>query len=283
MRAVLLTVVALAACNVDLPDVSGLACDDQHPCSEGRDCIGGFCQAEGSVGGGGTAGGTAGGGVAGGGTAGGGMTMTPDAGHVLWQQDVDGFTGQQVFNLATLQVKADAGNQVTSTVPSSLDANDRATANYNDAGHLPATGHGRLKGKFRLPATLSLKANSTFVRLESMGSSLMSITFDSSGRLVVSSASGFIGPSTITQTVSWPNGFSANTDYTIDVAWRRGQYRSLFVNGVDAGTLGTTDPAGMPLPDQLRLGIYRYDGDAGTGWSVILNDWALADGPTVPL
>lgn len=301
------TVVLFAACSVDLPDEPGLRCDDEHPCSDGRDCVAGFCRDEAggggsgggdvSTGGGGVAGGSSGGGTAGGGTGGGGTAgggtagggtagggVSADAGSVLWLQEAHGFTGTQDFGTATLTIRADAGNQVVSTVLNASDANDRATANQADAGHLPQLGHGRLKGRFRLASALNLSANSTFVRLENAGSVIVSLAFNSSEQLVVRSDSNFIDPLALTQTISWPGGFQPNTDYTVDVAWQRGQYRSLFINGVDAGTLrAMPPPMNLVPPTQLRLGIYRYDGDAGTGWSVTLSDWALADGPTVPL
>ena len=33
----------------------------------------------------------------------------------------------------------------------------------------------------------------------------------------------------LTQTVIWPGGFSPNVDYTVDIGWKRGQYRTLVV------------------------------------------------------
>ncbi|MBK7862330.1 MAG: hypothetical protein IPJ65_27725 [Archangiaceae bacterium] len=285
------------ACTLDLPDEPGRACDDLHPCEAGRDCIDGVCLDEGAAGGsanaGGSAGGataggsaTAGGGNAGGGSAGGATAggSAGDAGSIFWQQRVDGFTGQQVFTGASLQVRADAGNQVVSSVPQAGDAADRATANTDDTSKLPQQGNGHLKGRFRLTQTLSLKDTSTFLRLETAAGQVVALAFDKTGALVAKSDTGLIGPSTLTQTLLWPGGFLANTDYTVDVAWKRGQYRTLTVNGVDAGMLGASSPGlGLTPPDQLRLGIYRYDGDAGTGWTVILSDWQLADDPAVAL
>ncbi len=293
-------VFSLVGCAVDLPDEPGLRCDDQHPCSPGRACLDGVCVAEGGAAGGDSAGGsptaggaTAGGAAAGGNTAGGiatagggsaGGSATADAGSVLWQQDVNGFTDVSDLGSATIVIRADAGNQVVSTVTTSDDQNDRGTAEVRDAGWLPQHGNGRIKGRFRIPQVLSLKASSTFMRLENGANVVVSLAFDSSGRLIVRSDQGFVGPTAITQTITWPGGFLANTDYTVDVAWRRGQFRALQINGGDAGLVTASDP-GMALvtPDRLRLGIYRYDGDAGTGWSVTLTDWAMADEPGVSL
>jgi len=294
-------VLSLAACAVDLPDEPGLRCDDGHPCSLGRECVGGFCVEEGGAaggdsgggdgaagGGGATAGGaaTAGGGAGGMATAGGsaGGAMLPDAGSVIWRQEVNGFTDVQDFGSATIVIRADAGNQVVSTVQTADDGNDRGTAEVRDAGWLPQLGHGRIKGRFRIPAALNLRASSTFVRLENGANVVVSLAFDNMGRLIVRSDTGFVSNGALTQTISWPGGFLANTDYTVDVAWQRGGYRVLYINGADAGRLTANAPGtALVTPDRLRLGIYRYDGDAGTGWSITLTDWALADGPGVPL
>jgi hypothetical protein len=299
-----LAVLIAAACTLDLPDDPGRACDGLHPCERGRECIAGICRDEGGVGGGSSGGNTAGGstaggsggsgggadaggaggGAAGGGNAGGGTAG--DAGSIYWRQWVDGFTNLATNGSATVVVRADAGNQVTATVLTADDLNDRATAEVRDAGALPQLGNGHLKGKFRLPAALSLKGNSPFVVLENngTGNAIVELSFDNQGQLIVKSDQGSVDRITLTQMVAWPGGFSPNVDYTVEVAWRRGQFRSLFVNGFDAGTLPASPPSmGPTLPDRLRLGIYHYDGDAGTGWSVILSDWALADDPAVGL
>lgn len=314
MRAALHTVVLLlAACAVDLPDEPGLRCDDEHPCSEGRDCVGGICVDEGGAGGGlaqgggaggggstgggtaGTGGGGAGGGTAGGmsnagggtggtGGSGGGTPMPVDAGSVVWRQEIDGFTSNGAPGSATVTVRADAGNQVISTIVTAADGNDVATAVYADAGRLPQSGHGRLRGRFRFPSTLNLRGNSTFVRLENGSNVVISMSFNASEQLVVRSDTGFISNTALTQTIARAGGYTPNTDYTVDVAWQRGQYLSVSINGLDAGMLGATMPTtGLITPRQLELGINGYEGDAGTGWSVTLTDWALADGPTVPL
>jgi hypothetical protein len=279
MRVAPFIAVLLAACVVNLPDEPGRACDETHPCQPGRECIAGICTDETGAGGGDAAGG----GGQGGGTSGGG---TPP-GKVVWRQAADGFSNTQKFGSATITVKGDAGNEVTSRVLTPDDANDRACANQNNVAMLPATGNGHLRGRFRLPAPLALKASSTWLRLENGSSVVVSLQFNSSGALVVRSDTGFLGPTAYTQTVTWPGGFSANYDYWVDLTWTRGVARDLVINA-NAFPLSLSPPAtALVTPDQLRLGIYRYDGDAGTamdgGWSIILGDWALADDPSVPL
>ncbi len=288
---------ALVACGVDLPDIPGRACDDTHPCRSPRECIAGFCTDPGGGGGegggtgtgggstgGGTGGGSTGGGKGSGGGSGGGMATPP-----LWKQGVHGFSGQSELGTATVEIDGLRGNKVVSTVMTSNDSNDRATANQQDAGSLPRTGNGRLRGKFQLPAPLKLTANSTFVWLATAGGKpLIQLSFNSAGQLVASSGAGMIAPASLSNNITWSNdggGFQPNTDYLVEIAWQRGNYRRIWINGaqVAQATNLTGDAGPLEIPDRLQLGIYRYDGSADAGWSVTLSDWQLTDNPSVVL
>ena len=118
----------------------------------------------------------------------------------------------------------------------------------------------------------------------SAGNVVLSLTFDTNEALVCRSDPGFVLAQGATQTVTWPGGFTANTDFTLDVTWKRGEYRRLSVNGTQLLDLQQPADAGpLEAPDTLRLGITGYSGTSDAGWSIILNDWRLADDPSVPL
>ncbi len=301
---------ALASCGVDLPNIPGRACDDTHPCRAPRACIGGVCVDPGAGGGDGEGGGagTGGGGGGGGGSmgggsgaggggssgggpgggkgggAGGGAAIAP-----LWKQSAHGFSGQSELGTARVEIDSLRGNKVVSTVITSNDLNDRATANQQDAGSLPRTGNGRIRGKFQLPVPLKLAANSTFVWLATAGGKpLIQLSFNSIGQLVANSAAGMIAPASVSNNITWSNdggGFQPNVDYLVEIAWQRGSYRRIWINGAQvAQVTNLVGDAGMlELPDRLQLGIYRYDGTVDAGWSVTLSDWQLTDNPSVVL
>ncbi len=150
---------------------------------------------------------------------------------------------------------------------------------------MPKTGNGRIRGKFQLPAALKLNNNSTFLWLALGSKPLIQLYFNASGQLVTNSAAGMLGPGQVQNSITWTNGFQPNVDYLVEIAWQRGSYRRIWINGtqVAQATTLTGDAGVLEVPDQLRLGIYRYDGAADAGWSVTLSDWQLTDNPSVVL
>jgi hypothetical protein len=287
----------LCGCGVDLPDFPGRACDEFHACRTPRVCLAGSCvDPEPTGGGAGGAGGNGGGGTggagvgggsggglggSGGGAGGGGGSAGGDGGTAvapLWKQSVNGFTGKSEDTGCTAEVDALRGNRLVATVKSANDSNDTATANQQDAGMLPRTGNGRLRGRFQVPATLMLSNTSPFLWLANGSKNLISLGFNDKGALVTHSAAGMIGPLAITSTITWPGGFVPNANYLIEVAWQRSSYREVWINGLSVAKSSNLGDAGtLELPDQLRMGIYKYDGTATTGWTVTLFDWQLTD------
>lgn len=287
-----LAALALARCGVELTDSPGRACDEFHSCRADRQCIAGLCvdrDAGGSAGGagGGTAGGGGGGGggtaggVGGGGLGGGGGSVVLP----LWRQSLHGFSGKTEDNGCTAEIDSLRDNRVNATIKNANDQSDTATADQLDAGSLPTTGNGRIRGRFQLPATLKLTNNSPFVWLGHGGKPLVALAFNSAGQLVVSSASGMIGPGSLSDSIGFGDGgFRPNVDYLVEVGWQRSVWRRVWVNGLMVAEVANLGDAGaLELPDQLRMGVLRYDGDAGSGWSVSLFDWQLTDDPSVVL
>jgi hypothetical protein len=184
----------------------------------------------------------------------------------VWRQAADGFSSMDVLPGATLSVGAD--NAVTSTIPSASDAHDRATAVATMP--LPSSGDGHLNGTFRLPSALALSGASPWLYLGTDTQEVVSLAFDATGALVCGS-----------QSAAWTGGFSSGVDYTVDLTWQHGSFLQLAVNGTPLIS-GSRDSA-VVVPDQLRLGIFRYDGDADAGWSITLSNWQLAADPGTPL
>ena len=292
-----LAAAALAACVVDLKDQEPRECDETHPCRMGFRCTDGWCMrvdggagggvaggtgggAAGGVGGGGTGGGTAGGtsGGTGGGTGGGGAST-----QAVWQQRLHGFSSTTILTNCALSIDPGRNNIVMATIRSARDGEDRATADMVDPSRLPHTLDGRFRGRLGLAAPLRLSDTATFAWLGTQtGRAWIELGFNAQGELVVASDPGTLTGAAVSQRYAWDGGF-LNTDYVFDVSWKKGQYLRVAINGQQVGDVALA-PGGASTPlDELRLGINRYDGDAGTGWSTTLSAWQLADDPTIDL
>lgn len=279
-RAVPLLVLLASACGVSLDDYPGRTCDEAHPCRAGRSCLGGFCFAPGELDGGSDAGAPP---DAGRPDAGAPDAGTPDAGVPTWQQWLHGFTATTLDSNCSVVINPGLANTVSAAIASARDTEDTATADMNDPSRLPRGGNGRFRGRVSLSAPLSLQGLATFALVgTASGTPYLSLGFNRNGRLVVSSAAGTVGPAAITQAVAPDGGFRAG-DYIVDVAWRQGGTRRVFVDDVLLDEVAVPAGGAATGPEQVRLGIERYDGDAGTGWSVVLSNWKLADDQSVPL
>lgn len=269
-----------AGCGVSLDDVPGRACDDAHPCREGRACIDGFCFSPEALDAGVDAGAT----DAGGRDAGG-----PDAGRFdagpqpTWQQRLHGFTGTTVDANCSVDIDPSRGNRVLAIVSSTDDTRDTATADLDTPARLPGAAYGHLRGRVTLPAPLGLRSLATFALLTTAdGGAWLRLGFDAQGRLVVQSDAMTLGSAAMNESFARDGGFGAG-DYAVDVSWTRGGSRRVSLDNVTLADTPIGAPGGAAAPALLRLGIASYDGDAGTGWSVTLSGWQAADDPSVVL
>jgi len=99
----------------------------------------------------------------------------------------------------------------------------------------------------------------------------------------VQSAAGTLAGTAVSQTVRPDGGFDRG-DHLVDVSWQRGGVQRVTVDGVVLGEVPVPGAGGATLlPDEVRLGILGYAGDAGTGWTVSLSDWRLADDASLDL
>jgi hypothetical protein len=268
--------VVVSGCAVELNDVPGRACDDEHPCQTPRVCVLGTCQAPGD--------GDAGPGDGGLVDSGTGFDAGPltDAGVARWQQRLHGFTSTTVDPGCMLDIDPLRGNRVLSTIKSTRDTEDTAIAAMVDVSRLPRGLEGRLRGRITLPAPLALRGfvPVAFVGTQT-GQAFVRLGFDALGRLRVESDPQTVATAATTETFSVPGGFTAG-DWIVEVMWRVGAVRQVRINDVLVGDLPLSGGGTVP-PNELSLGAARYDGDGGVPFSLTLSSWQLADELSVVL
>ena len=265
----------LAGCAIELDDLAGRACDDAHPCRAPRACIRSRCFDLTAPDGGADAGGfDAGLPAPDGGTGDGGLPR--------WQQRLHGFNGSTVDPGCTLDIDSFRGNRVLATVVGPADNQDTALAELINVNLLPRTLEGRFKGRVTLAAPLSLRG---FVPIGYLGTqtgqAFARLGFDAAGQLVVESDAQTVGAAALVERFAVDGGFTAG-DWIVEVAYRVGATREVRVNDVLLRSTPVSGGATVP-PDELGLGIARYDGDAGNAFSVTLSGWQLADDLQVSL
>lgn len=271
------------ACGVHLDDLPGRACDDAHPCREGRACLDGFCFASDELDAGTDAGldaGPADAGV----DAGPGDAGAMDAGLApLWRQKLHGFTGITVDSNCSVDIDPSRANRVLATISSSDDARDTATADLDTPGRLPGLAWGRVRGRVTLPAPLGLRGAATFASIDTAdGRAWLRLAFDAQGRLLVQSDPMTLAGAAMNESFVRDGGFPAG-DYSVDVTWDRTGNRRVALDGVILAETPIATPGGSQAPAVLHLGVVDYGGDAGTGWSVTLSGWEAADDPRAVL
>lgn len=263
-------VCAVGACGVDLKDVPGRACDEAHPCQAPRACLAGFCFAPSEL--------DAGRPDSGAPDAGAFDAGTPDAGpQPLWQQRLHGFTTTTVDMGCAVDIDPSRGNRVVATIRAGADNQDTATADMVDPARLPKTTVGKLRGRLTLPAPVQVRGLLPVAFLGSQtGTAWVRLAFDAQGRLVVASDANTLGAAPLTEAFMPDGGFTTG-DWVVEVAWTRGGNRLVWLNGAPVADTPTGSGATAPPPTELDLGILRYDSDAGTGFSLTLSGWQLAD------
>lgn len=245
----------LSGCAIELDDVPGRACDDLHPCRAPRSCVEGVCFSEAELGDGG---------------------VVVDAGSIRWQQRVDGFDGTSVDPSCSLTIDASRGNLVISSIAGPDDDDDTARAFVNQ---LPQSTEGKLRGRFSLPSATPARNELPFLSLGQPA--WLRAGLDGQGRFVVQSDAQTLGNSALVERFTIDGGFVTG-EYLVELEWKAGAFRRVSLNGArvaDTAVSGGSSAA----PTELSLGIERYDGDAGSAFSVRLFDWQLADAVTVPL
>ena len=266
----------LAGCAIELDDLAGRACDDAHPCRAPRACIRSLCLDLSAPDGGTDAGSPD------------AALPVPDAGSdggvPRWQQRLHGFTGSTVDTAGgcTLDIDPTRGNRVLATVVGPADNQDTALAELIDVNRLPRTLEGRFKGRITLPAPVGVRGFVPIAYLGTQtGQAFARLGFDNSGQLVVESDAQTLGTAALVERFQVDGGFNTG-DWMVEVAYRVGTSREVRINDVLVASTAVSGGASTP-PDELSLGIARYDGDAGGPFTLTLSSWQLADDLTVVL
>ncbi|MGV3625058.1 MAG: hypothetical protein ACO1OB_29835 [Archangium sp.] len=242
----------MTGCTVELRDVAGRACDETHPCRAPRVCIDGRC-------------------------------LTPDAGEEIdagipeprWEQRVHGFGGTTVDPDCSLTIDSTRENLVVASIAGPADDDDTALARVTDTARFATTNQGQLRGHLTFPLAVNVRGEVPVLVLNGSEGAWLRAGFDASGRLVVRSDANTLGDTEVLERFTVDGGFGAR-DSVLELAWQAGAFRRVTLDGQ---VLAETPVSGgsSSSPGELALGVERYDGDAGTAFTVRLPGWQLAD------
>lgn len=265
--AVCLGLLSASACRIQLDDPYGRACDEEHPCSEGRVCFESTCRLPSELPG----------------SDAGDAGAETDAGHpfLVWSQTAVGFDDLDTCSDGCqAMVTAAEGNKVWLDVPQS------ATSGYSYAvidehDRLPATVEGRLRGRVILHHTFSSEPTCRILELlDTSGQALLDLRVTNSGALQLSSSAGTL---TASGNTSGPSSLklSSGQEYVLELAWRQGAWRRLWVNGTavfDESLPSYSEENAAPR--QLLFQSYPMSDGA---CEVTFVSWKLTSDPETPI
>ncbi len=244
----------LGGCLLDIADYSARACDlPGHPCPEGRVCAGGRCVAAEADGG------------------------------VRWQQWVHGFTALERCDGCAVEVDTGNRNRVIATIPSAVDGADRAVGVASQSPVRAVGPRGRLRGKLLLPSGFNPAADVSVLQLRNRNAgTLIELAITAQGALSCFTSANNLQAAPVASPPAAP--LSLEEVHTIEVAWLKGQHRTVWVDGAPYLQQALTDNLNPDVAVKaLEVGINRYDGTADKGLRVWLWDWQLSDDPELPL
>lgn len=194
---------------------------------------------------------------------------------VTWQQWVNGFNSTVVGTGCTVTIDSAAAvpdkNKLTATIASATDGSDEAIAKVTT--NLPAGNEGRIRFKFATPATFDLLNNSTPLVVSNAAGEMFELFIDSAQVLHIFTVVGPLGQNG--GSVSTGQTLAANTEYTIEIAWRRNAYWKVWLNEtLVASDLTLSGATGTDaITTEIDLGIHHYDGTDTNGWTAVYR-WA---------
>lgn len=249
---------ALNGCFVDPGTFAGRACDDTHPCAEGRFCVEGLCANS-----------------AGPETDGGAVEQP------LWTQwQAGAFDDELECNDCVLTIDPGKGNQVYVSVPNDSALSGDAVARRN--GSLGAPARGKWGGRFRLLGPMPTGDLGPFFAWLLGPDRLWVVVMQlQNGALRVSSSQDTLGSDAAVY-LSGP--LTLGTDWhTVEVAWERNNFRTVRLDGVVVQELALTQTA-VPAPEVVlvEIGAHTTSGFSA-GVEMELRDWQLLPDPTMPL
>ncbi len=202
-----------------------------------------------------------------------------DAGTIRWRQALHGFNDTTVEPGCSLTIDASRENLVVSSIAGPGDDDDTAQAHVTDTNLLPQSLEGKLRGRFSLPSAMPARDELPFLSLGDPA--WLRAGLDGQGRVVVQSDTQTLGDAALVERFSVDGGLVAG-DYLLELEWKVGAFRRVSLNGALLADTSLTGGTSAP-PTRLSLGIERYDGDAGSAFTVRLAGWQLADSVSVTL
>ncbi|MCI0571879.1 MAG: hypothetical protein L0Y66_14090 [Myxococcaceae bacterium] len=284
-RPLLFTLLLASACTAELPLPEGLACDEAHPCLEGRVCgMDGLCHPPGSQ-----------------------PSVTPSPAPsptpepplptspmtptppsptlpeeplnlgVRWRQREAGFTAVEACSEGCgASLDAAQGHQLSVRIPAGVA--DTAGAEVTRQEQLPAAPVGRLRGRIIVPPGTALEGQADLLMLQSRstGGALLRLSVGPGGVLGAESAAGTLGREHVT--VADTGGrLVTGRSHLVEASFRQGAFLRVWLDGellVDRELAAFDDvDAG---PDALWLGA-RPQGAPAAPLELAFRDWQLSE------
>jgi hypothetical protein len=250
-------------CTVSLGSAEGHACNEQHTCPAPFECVSGFCRTP--------------------------TDSTLDGGS--WTQARTGFTSTTTGTDCTAVIEPAAGNRLTATV---LSDTGKDFAWGNATSGLPTGEEGRLGGWFAMPDTFqSVSGTLSILRMvDQSGAQMLEVFLRPSDAAVelyaapetLDQALVGVGP-TVGQNPTLAPLFAPGPTQ-LEVAWARGQFLKVYVNGSLAVeyTLSPPTSGTISFPVRVQLGPSQYEGTPPSGgWRAIYSDWRVSEDPNASL
>lgn len=214
---------------------------------------------------------------------------------VVWRQWVEGFdTETEEAGCTTTIDTGGSGfdkNKVTSVIASASDSADRATADVTTAAWLPGGSEGRMRFKFKplSSPTWNPTANVVFLRIENIDPvQLIEIFAEADEKWGIFSQAATLR-STSSAEVDLGSASVADTEYTIEVAWRGATdstgFRRMWIDEVLVAEVTGYDMVNADDCDVLNfsLGFHHYDGASGVGLACEIRMAQLSDDASTAL
>jgi hypothetical protein len=203
-----------------------------------------------------------------------------DASVIGWEQRLHGFSSRTEDAGCTVDIDPNQGNRVLASVRPDAGCTV-ATADLTDPRRLPTTTEGHLRGRLTIATKVGVRGRTPLVRLGSDTQPWFDLGFTGPGTLFVSSSADTVSQAELTETFTRDGGFGPG-DVVVDVAWRRGGFRAVRIDGVLVANTPVTTSGSAAPPPTLRLGVVQLTGDGGP-FEVTLSGFQLADSPDASL
>ena len=208
--------------------------------------------------------------------------------NVVWRQWIDGFDSETEETSCTVTI--DTGtigfdrNKVTSAIASANDASDQATAEVTNVAKLPSGSEGRIRFKFKpLSGAWDPTGNIVFLRVDNADPVQMIEVFAEADEDFGIFSQANTLRSTSSAETSLPPTIVADTEYTVEVAWRGAEdgtgFRRIWVDETLRGEVTAYDMVAADDCDVSKIffGFHHYDGVGISGQTCEIRQAQISD------